>query len=295
MSSERIIKSFYAQYKKAHKLVEENILDAGNKKNRINLSSRLLDRIIVLLFINNTVYNEELDLFDNIKSTYTDRALLNKILSFYKNPLMCVTNSINQITMIINLFPIDIFEENISISDEILEEIINKFSEYSWVLEGNCIDSNNEITPDILGKIFEKYINQRENGAYYTEEDTIQYINSNSIIFALLNKINQKEIFFDETKIILNRNEIDKIEDLIKDNVDLLGLTQSIIQRTNSIELINDLRISLDSIKILDPTCGTGAFLVSALDILENLYISIYDRLNIIDNNIQNITNLEIF
>ena len=89
--------------------------------------------------------------------------------------------------MCILFFRANILEKQIQIPDEILEDIIRKFSKYSWILESNNDEINNQITPDILGKIFEKYINQRENGAYYTEEDTIQYINSNSIIFALFN------------------------------------------------------------------------------------------------------------
>ena len=36
--------------------------------------------------------------------------------------------------------------------------------------------NDNEINPDVLGYIFEKYINQKQMGAYYTKEDITDYI-----------------------------------------------------------------------------------------------------------------------
>ena len=39
-----------------------------------------------------------------------------------------------------------------------------------------------EINPDVLGYIFEKYINQKQMGAYYTKEDITEYISKNTII-----------------------------------------------------------------------------------------------------------------
>ena len=35
---------------------------------------------------------------------------------------------------------------------------------------------DNEINPDVLGYIFEKYVNQKQMGAYYTKEDITGYI-----------------------------------------------------------------------------------------------------------------------
>ena len=39
-----------------------------------------------------------------------------------------------------------------------------------------------EIDPDVLGYIFEKYINQKQMGAYYTKEDITEYISKNTVI-----------------------------------------------------------------------------------------------------------------
>ena len=45
--------------------------------------------------------------------------------------------------------------------------------------------NDNEIDPEVLGYIFEKYINQKEMGAYYTKEDITEYISKNTIIPSL--------------------------------------------------------------------------------------------------------------
>ena len=42
--------------------------------------------------------------------------------------------------------------------------------------------SDNEINPDVLGYIFEKHINQKQMGAYYTKEDITGYIAQNTVI-----------------------------------------------------------------------------------------------------------------
>jgi hypothetical protein len=44
------------------------------------------------------------------------------------------------------------------------------FARYSWSLNDTPGGDDREINPDVLGYIFEKYINQKEIGAYYTPE-----------------------------------------------------------------------------------------------------------------------------
>jgi hypothetical protein len=55
-----------------------------------------------------------------------------------------------------------------------------------------------EINPDVLGYIFEKFVNQKQMGAYYTKEDITEYIGKNSIIPALFQKVRaQQKAAFD--------------------------------------------------------------------------------------------------
>ena len=52
--------------------------------------------------------------------------------------------------------------------------------------------ADNEINPDVLGYIFEKYINQKQMGAYYTKEDITEYISKNTIIPFLFDAAQKK-------------------------------------------------------------------------------------------------------
>ncbi|RRR67851.1 MAG: hypothetical protein EI684_18335 [Candidatus Viridilinea halotolerans] len=53
---------------------------------------------------------------------------------------------------------------------------------YHWHLDERPLRADNEINPDVLGYIFEKYINQKQMGAYYTKEDVTEYIGRSTII-----------------------------------------------------------------------------------------------------------------
>ena len=70
----------------------------------------------------------------------------------------------------------------IDIPDEAFERIFDFFDQYEWHLDTRPLRNDKEINPDVLGYIFEKYINQKQMGAYYTKEDITDYISQNTII-----------------------------------------------------------------------------------------------------------------
>jgi len=55
------------------------------------------------------------------------------------------------------------------------------FEQYRWHLDERPLKKDDEINPDVLGYIFEKYINQKQMGAYYTKEDITGYICRNTV------------------------------------------------------------------------------------------------------------------
>ena len=71
---------------------------------------------------------------------------------------------------------------DIHIPDEAFERIFAFFDAYQWHLDDRPLRNDTEINPDVLGYIFEKYINQKQMGAYYTKEDITGYISRNTII-----------------------------------------------------------------------------------------------------------------
>lgn len=72
---------------------------------------------------------------------------------------------------------------DIDIDDKAFEEIFDFFDEYEWHLDTPKEVTGKDINPDVIGYIFEKYINDRaQMGAYYTKEYITDYISKNCII-----------------------------------------------------------------------------------------------------------------
>ena len=71
---------------------------------------------------------------------------------------------------------------DISIPDEAFERVFDFFDAYRWHLDERPYREDNEINPDVLGYIFEKYVNQKQMGAYYTKEDITGYISRTTVI-----------------------------------------------------------------------------------------------------------------
>ena len=75
---------------------------------------------------------------------------------------------------------------DLRIRDKAFERLFDLFDRYAWHLDERPRAKDNEINPDVLGHIFEKSINQREKGAYYTKEDVTGYMAESAIIPRLL-------------------------------------------------------------------------------------------------------------
>ena len=73
--------------------------------------------------------------------------------------------------------------------------------------------------------------------------------------------------------------EVRDINDLITFNLDIRQFAQDVIENCEGPELLRAFWDAIDSVTILDPTCGSGAFLFAALNILEPLYEACLDRM----------------
>ncbi len=79
--------------------------------------------------------------------------------------------------------------KRIDIPDKVFKRLFEFFDKYTWHLDDRPLRADNEINPDVLGYIFEKYINQKQMGAYYTKEDITGYICRNTILPFLFDKL----------------------------------------------------------------------------------------------------------
>jgi hypothetical protein len=248
---------------------------------------------------------------------------------------------------------------DIQIPDKAFQRVFDFFDAYQWHLDDRPLRERNEINPDVLGYIFEKYVNQKQMGAYYTKEDITGYISRNTIIPFLFDQARKEcpiafksdggvwrllqddpdRYFYDAVrhgitydvhrKLDLERRqelppdiaaglgdvskragwnspapadyalptetwrehvarrqryeevhaklaagEVTSINDLITYNLDVEKFAHDVIAQSEGPELVRAFWKAIIKVSVLDPTCGSGAFLFAALNILEPLYVT---------------------
>ena len=227
------------------------------------------------------------------------------------------------------LFEVHELEEkysDIEIPDEAFSKLFDFFDAYTWHLDDRPSADGSEINPDVLGYIFEKYINQKQMGAYYTKEDITGYMVHASVLpslvelmlehlaasrpelvsrfwsafslnpdaylprvlcgpnaESLLPKETQSERAIrlqraEEAREALRLGEVCSVDSAITVGVDLLRAVQDFVETSETVEVAESALRALDEIRILDPTCGSGAFLFAALGVLEPLYHTCINR-----------------
>ena len=259
---------------------------------------------------------------------------------------------------------------SIQIADAAFEKLFDFFEAYQWHLDERPLRNDNEINPDVLGYIFEKYINQKQMGAYYTKEDITEYISKNTIIPSLfdtarkacriafepvggisdpdasmggsvwqllrddpdryiydavktgvqldlpeeiaagIDDVSKRGIWntpapdeyalpteiwrevvarrerYESIYAKLSNGEIDDINALITYNLNIGQFAHDVIENCEGPELLRAFWKAITEVTILDPTCGSGAFLFAALNILEPLYEACLDRMGIYLNDL---------
>jgi hypothetical protein len=80
---------------------------------------------------------------------------------------------------------------SIAVPDQVFAEIFALFEGYDWVLDDSPSGNEREINPAVLGYIFEKYINQKAFGAYYTRSEITEYLCEQTIHRLVLDRVNE--------------------------------------------------------------------------------------------------------
>jgi hypothetical protein len=146
------------------------------------------------------------------------------------------------------------------VPDKAFENLFSLFERYSWNLNDTPGGDDNEINPDVLGYIFEKYINQKAFGAYYTRPEITEYLCEQTIFKLVLEKANAPDV-----PGLPPTRRFDAIADLLL-NLDAPLCKQLLLE-------------ILPSLSLLDPACGSGAFLVAAMRTLISLYSAIIGKI----------------
>lgn len=388
---ERVTKRFYDRFKKEHDVFLEFIDGIPDDELQRWYASVMLNRLMFIYFIQKKGFlGSDIHYLKNKLAASKKRGK-----DFFYAGFLCPlffegfakksTERSPEINQLLGTIPYlngglfmrhqveELHGQNIHIADKAFEKLLDFFDQYQWHLDERPLRADNEINPDVLGYIFEKYINQKQMGAYYTKEDITEYISKNTVIPFLFDQARElcaiafegdqsvwqllqsapdryiyeavrrgvidepgniitesglpdfvqkgmrdpKERMFDkrynlgeafnghqnkdkfalptetwreyierrkrclELRQKLAAGEIQDINDLITCNLDIRQFAQDVVENCEGPELLRAFYQAIENVTVLDPTCGSGAFLFAALNILEPLYEACLNRMEV--------------
>ena len=366
---DRITKRFYDAFKVEHRSFLTSIQGIDVPEHREWYASLMLNRLMFVYFIQRKGFlNGESDYLRNRLRLAGDRRGEGEFFSFYRHFLLRLFHDglgspitseeldalLGQVPYLngglFDVHELEVTYASIAIPDEAFARLFDFFDAYDWHLDERPLRSDTEINPDVLGYIFEKYINQREMGAYYTKEDITRYIVERTVLLAVLESVCaaqpgtfetngrlgmalvrdpekympealghgvsqslpqtvsvgiddfsrrgqwnaladplaalgqetwrehiERRSTYVQLKNHIENGGIRNLADLVTSNLRIAQLAQDVIEQCDRPELLSSAFTALAEITILDPTCGSGAFLFAALNVLEPLYESCID------------------
>lgn len=290
---ERVVKKFFRDYQQEYIVFLDLIEGIDNEADRRWYASVILNRLMFIYFLQKKMFLDNGDAnYLNKKLEYAKTGLgKNKFYSEFLSKLFFEgfakhenqrdkeTNKLIGKIKYLNggLFlhhKIEIkYKGKIKIPDAAFDNLFELFNRYSWTLDDTPGGADNEMNPDVLGYIFEKYINQKAFGAYYTRTEITEYLCEQTVYKLILDEVNETALpeglpLSDKLKQKLTGKHYDSIAELLL-NLDAYTCRKLVVG-DNAV---------LPNLSLLDPACGSGAFLVAAMKTLINVYAAILGKI----------------
>jgi hypothetical protein len=404
---DRVTKRFYERFKAEHAAFLKFVKGIRSEGDLQWYTSLMLNRLMFVYFIQKKGFLDgDTDYLRNRMRLVREAKGRDKFLTFYRYFLLRLfheglgkhenerqldkelENLLGKVPFLNGgFFEVHQLEERnpeIDIPDKAFEKLFDFFDDFRWHLDERPLRADNEINPDVVGYIFEKYINQKQMGAYYTKEDITEYISKNTIIPFVFDAAEKKcpiafavpspsplsgegrgeglpaiwrllrddpdryiypavrhGVIYEapspsqgyrrgedgdvlplppaiaaglidvskrgawnqpasdlyglptetwrehvarrnrclELRRKLKSGEVHTINELVTLNLDIWQFARDAIVHSEGPELLRAFWHAIQKITVLDPTCGSGAFLFAALRILESLYSDCLERM----------------
>ncbi|MCK4295300.1 MAG: N-6 DNA methylase [Candidatus Marinimicrobia bacterium] len=287
LHEENISKQLYQDYSQFKRKIFNNLVKNNPQYDKLILfkkSQKLLDRLLFILFAEDTglippnAISTIIEHWQKLKELEAYQPLYSRFKLFfkhldkghkYKNYELPPYNG--------GLFAADDILNNIKIDDEILKDDSLKLSSYDFNTDvdvnilghifEHSLNEIEEITAEIQGEpIIKKQTKRKKEGIFYTPKYITQYIVENTI--GTLCKDKKEELCV---------NDID-IDDTCFYKSKSAGSVFHLSKKGEEIvKKLEEYKEWLLSLKILDPACGSGAFLIQALNFLIAEHKSIWD------------------
>lgn len=167
------------------------------------------------------------------------------------------------------------YEDGYDIMNEGMEPLLLNLLAYNFLQNYGSKDyriglsEEADLKPEILGYIFEKTINyisgtgtnqQKMQGAYYTPEDVVDFIVKETLNRKILDKMKQGLLSAGWKERDLKG--FDSIEDVIGNMP---------VNKKHCVAMLQ----AIDTIKVIDPACGSGHFVTTAANVITRVVASI--------------------
>jgi len=160
-------------------------------------------------------------------------------------------------------------------TNELYGDVLDFLSDWNWNVDErlDIVDPKN-LSPAILGHIFEQTVNQKEMGAYYTPEEITGFMARRTIHPYLLDQLNEAvDAEYEEIDYVFGFPAVDAEEGAtaLADGGAVTEQAPTGNVETKHVEtLYHDV---LTEARVLDPAVGSGAFLLAAQEVLLDIYM----------------------
>ena len=291
--TQQVVKEFYEEFEDLRTDLVQEVSgipdDRGNAKQRY--VQVILDRMIFLYFIQekrlldrnpNYLHEQPGEVVDNGEDWYENfyqPLFFDYLAEDKQNPdfgsLPYLNGGLFAKNPVEEDFPNAKLGKSAEETNNLFDNILEFLSGWNWNVDErlDIVDPKN-LSPAILGHIFEQTVNQKDMGAYYTPEEITGFMSRETIHPYLLDQLNDAvDANYDEIDDVFGFPSIDESsgEAALAD-----GGTMTQQVSTNNVETKHIETLYHDILKeahIIDPAVGSGAFLLAAQDVLVDIYM----------------------
>ncbi len=202
----QIIERFYHRFTSERAIFLTSIQGISSETERLSYTNLMLNRLMFLYFLQHKGFldNDPCHLSNHLRFVQEHQGE-NKFYHQYLLPLFCQELHLSTLdptfmVLLDKISTLDLFQthalegnnSHIQIPDDAFARLFHFFDTYRWQPSPQAPQTENQLSPDVFTYIFERHINRKQAGAYYTRQDVTEYIARNTIISYLFDTVKAK-------------------------------------------------------------------------------------------------------
>ena len=282
---DKVTKDFFREYKRIFEQAEGLISGFSDPEDRKQFVQTLFNRLMFVYFLSRKgwlKYEGETDYLNTLWAAYADHATQN---NFYNDRLTFLFfQGLNNpdsrdvrggVDFLIGDVPFlngGLFEEteidrrgDITVPDDAIRPLMTDlFDKFNFtVMESTPFDIEVAVDPEMLGKVFEELVTGRhDSGAYYTPRPVVSFMCREAL----------KGYLEGALPPALSQGEREQPAAAVARFVDDHDASGISISQATAIQQ------ALEAVTVVDPACGSGAYLVGMMQELVDLRVELYNQ-----------------